>query len=98
MNRNDVLDFLREQKPLLEKEYHIDILGLFGSFARNEQNQESDIDIVYSTPKGSGLSFFQIVKLENELQHHFNRKVELVNFKYLNPLIKYKAEKEIVYV
>jgi predicted nucleotidyltransferase len=98
MDRQTILEYLKLQKPALERKYKMTGIGLFGSFARNEQDEESDIDIVYSMAEGERLSYFQVIELENQLKSYLKREVELVNFKYLNPIIKYKAEKEIVYV
>ena len=47
MNRNEVLQKLSTLKPLL-REDGIVLLGIFGSYARNEQSDESDIDILYT--------------------------------------------------
>jgi predicted nucleotidyltransferase len=98
MNRQTILEYLRLQKPALEQKYRMMSIGLFGSFARDEQDAGSDIDLVYTMPEGARLSYFQVIELENEIKSHFMRDVELVNYKYLNPIIKYKADKEIVYV
>lgn len=98
MTRQEVIGYLKNQKSELASKYFISKLGLFGSFARDEQNQASDIDIIYQLTEGKKLTYSQLFEIETELQKHFNRKIELVNFKYMNPLIKFKAEKEIVYV
>lgn len=98
MKRQEVLEYLKSQKADLEKKYFIRNIGLFGSFARNDQTQDSDIDIIYEVRDNKNLTFSQLFEIESKLQKKFNRKIELVNYKYMNPLIKYKAEKEIIYV
>ena len=46
MNRNNVLDILRAHKPTLAERFGVSGLALFGSFARDEAADESDIDIL----------------------------------------------------
>ncbi len=56
---------LQEQKPLLAEEYKVKEIGIFGSFARGEQVEESDVDILvgFSEP----ISFFRFIDLEDHL-------------------------------
>lgn len=60
--------------------------AVFGSFARGEENDKSDIDLLieYSTPH----SLFDILKLETELSNATSRKVDLVEYGSIKPSIK----------
>ena len=60
--------------------------GIFGSYARGEQRKNSDIDILFESPKK--LSLFGLVKLENSLKDKLKKKIDLVTYKSLSPLIK----------
>lgn len=42
----EIIDILKLNKQALSKRYHISNLGLFGSFARGDFNEQSDIDIL----------------------------------------------------
>jgi len=97
LNQRSIIDFLKEHKLDYNKKYSIDKLGLFGSFATNNDSVKSDVDIVYET-SSRGLSFSQLDELENELENAFSKKIDLINFKYMNPLIKRKVLKDIIYV
>ena len=44
--KDQILDFLSQNKKLLRDQYHIIRIGLFGSYARDEQNIDSDLDIL----------------------------------------------------
>jgi len=67
--------------------------GVFGSYVRGEQKKNSDIDILIEPTKGMGLEFVGVkLELENEL----GRKVDLVTYKGIHPLIKRKILKEEV--
>jgi hypothetical protein len=98
MRKEDIIKYLALQKDYFYTQYHISSLGLFGSYSRNEQTESSDIDIVYLLSENQKLSYFQLFDIEQQLQNKKKKKVELVNFKYMNPIIKYKAEKDIIYV
>ncbi len=59
--------------------------GIFGSYARGEQNKNSDIDILVEPPRGIGIGF---VGIKFELEDKLGKKVHLVTYKYLHPRIK----------
>ncbi|MCF2490579.1 nucleotidyltransferase family protein [Dyadobacter sp. CY347] len=58
---------------------------VFGSFARNEENDDSDIDLMIDA---SGLTMFDILRIEDELQSIFRRKFDLVEFKAVKSSIR----------
>ena len=98
ITQEKILEYLLNQREEFINKYHINKFGLFGSFARNEQTENSDIDIVYILEKDKNITYFMLFELEKQLEEHFNRKVDLINYKYINPIIKYKSEKDIIYV
>lgn len=67
------------------KKNNIKRAGIFGSYARGEQKKNSDIDILIEPAKGMGFGFFGMNDL---LEEKLGKKVHLVTYKYLNPLIK----------
>ena len=58
--------------------------AVFGSFARNEETDQSDIDLLIDV---KGMTMFDILRLEDELQSICNRKIDLVEYKAVKPLI-----------
>ncbi|MDZ7741047.1 MAG: nucleotidyltransferase family protein [Bacteroidota bacterium] len=65
----DIENKLKKLKPILHQQYHVDRIGFFGSYSRNEQKSGSDIDILVSFGKPLGWEFFDLQEfLENELQ------------------------------
>ena len=46
LNRQDILTFLLQNRALLTNQYNVEKIGIFGSFARNEQREDSDIDLI----------------------------------------------------
>ena len=97
LNKNLIIDYLKQHKNNFNEKYSINKLGLFGSFATNNNSTNSDIDIVYETTS-KDLTFKQMYQLEDELNSYFQRDIDLVNLNYMNPLIKRTAIKDIVYV
>ena len=88
---NTILDYLKEHK----KEYTeigIDIIGVFGSYAKSTNTKDSDIDILYDTKKGiEGLH-------DKKLEATFNTKVDLASKKYLKPYVKNEIMKDLKYL
>lgn len=97
LSQNIIIDYLRQHKTDFNDKYSISEIGLFGSFATNKNTDDSDIDIVYKT-SSKGLTFAQVSQLEDELHIEFGKDIDLVNLDYMNPLIKRKAIKDIIYV
>ena len=65
--------------------------GIFGSYARGEAKKTSDIDLIIEPRKDMGLSF---IRLQIELQDKLKRKVDLLTYKSVNPLLREKILKE----
>ena len=95
-NKEDILLAIKKSQNKIES-FGVKRLGLFGSFARKEQDLESDIDLLVEFKPGKKtfdnfihLSFL----LENLLEHH----IELVTSESLSPYIKPHIMKEVEYV
>lgn len=59
------------------KQYKVKEIGLFGSFARNEMTDKSDIDVLVEYSRGTTL--FDIAKMHLDLEEKIGRKVDLVD-------------------
>jgi hypothetical protein len=68
--------------------------GIFGSFVRGEQKKNSDIDILAEIPMN--INLFDFVGIKLELEDELRRKVDLVEYKAIKPLIKNRILKEEV--
>lgn len=97
LKKSSITEYLEQHKENFIKNYSIKKIGLFGSFANSNNTLNSDIDIVYETST-KDLTLSQLFAIEDELKKQFNRNIDLVNLKYMNPLIKRKALKDIIYV
>jgi len=94
MTKEDILSFLREHKQELQNKYAITRIGLFGSYARNEATEESDIDLAITSLKKD---FFLREDLREYLQNHFNTSVDIGYLDSFRTLYKNKISKEILY-
>ena len=96
-SKNLILSVIREHKPQLIS-FGVNKIGLFGSYARNEQQQQSDIDILVDFEPEKE-TFDNFMNLYNYLEELFsNEKVEVVTVNGLSPYIEKYILKEVNYV
>ena len=69
--------------------------GIFGSFARGEAKKGSDIDILIEV-KAKKFSLLDLIRLEMELEKKLRRKVDLLTYKSIHPLLKNRIFSEEV--
>ncbi|GAB2529894.1 nucleotidyltransferase family protein [Spirosoma aerophilum] len=98
VNQEYILETLRANRDRLRKEFGIERIGLYGSFARNEETEKSDIDLVYSLEKGRTLPWTEKERFYRILRRRLHRKIDLVDRRFMNPFIEYKMEKDVIYV
>lgn len=79
--------------PTLKK-YGVKKAGIFGSYVRGEQKNRSDIDILIQPPKDMGLLGF--VHVKHELEEKLKKKIDLVSYNGIHPLLKNQILKEEV--
>lgn len=96
MNKTIILDFLRDHKSELNERYGVVKIGLFGSYARDEQNEESDIDVAVELSKDKK-NIHTFLSLKRELENSFGKRVDLGIESTLKPILKKYILKEIIY-
>ncbi len=94
--KRDVLSLIAEHQDKL-KPFSVKKLGLFGSFVRDEQNAESDIDFLVEFEPDQK-TFDNFIHLSFFLEDTLNRRVELITRESLSPYIGPQILKEIEYV
>ncbi len=92
--KDSIINFLKQNKQIIQEKYDVNKIGLFGSFARDEATKDSDIDILVDM-KSSFDNFFE---LKYFLEDAFKRKVDLGKEKNLRLLVKEQIKKELIYV
>lgn len=92
----DCINKLKDFKAKFGMKYGIEKLGIFGSVARSENTEQSDIDIVVEVRKPS-LSL--MYELREALKALFGCEVDLVRYREsLRPLFKANIQNDVIYV
>jgi predicted nucleotidyltransferase len=92
----DIKQWLSQNKSLLQERYKVQELGVFGSYIRQEQTEDSDVDVLVEFSETPSLLKF--VNLENYLSDNLGVKVDLVHKAGLKPRIGERILAEVVYL
>ena len=93
--REEILASLGAAKAELQKRFRVRALALFGSYARNQQTEKSDVDILVEVDPSIGLGF---VSLADELERRLQQKVDLVSSRAVKPSRWRLIEPDLIYV
>ena len=97
LTKEEIINVLRQQKDLLQKKFYVKSIGIFGSFARNEANEKSDIDFLVEIDAPLQIYVSNRLALSDYLQNLFQREVDLANPDSLKPHYKTRILKQAVY-
>ena len=89
---------LEALKPVLEKDFQVVTVGVFGSYCRGEQTRKSDVDVLVEYASDANIGLFKYVDLELFLSDQLGVKVDLVMKDGLKPSLKDQILDEVVYV
>ena len=89
----EILVTLREQHALLRQLYPIHRLALFGSWARGDAREDSDVDVMVEVDPSIGLRF---VDLGDDLEKALGRRVDLVSRRAIKPSLWERIEPELI--
>ena len=92
----EIMQWLVQHKLLLQERYKVSELGIFGSYVRQEQTENSDVDLLVEFSETPSLLKF--VNLENYLSDSRGVKVDLVHKKGLKPRIGERILAEVIYL
>lgn len=90
----EAIELLRSHEKKIKKEFGVKRIGVFGSFARGEQRETSDVDILVEFEKPT---FDNFMNLAFFLEDLFQRKVDLVTPNSLSPYIGPYVKAEVVW-
>jgi uncharacterized protein len=88
-----ILATLREQRKVLSRRYPIQRLALFGSWARGDAREDSDVDVLVEVDPSIGLRF---VDLGDELEKALGRRVDLVSRRAIKPSLWERIEPDLI--
>ncbi len=85
MEQSNLEQIVKEALPVLEKA-GVTKAALFGSYVRGDNTTNSDVDILVDLPRGKTL--FDLVGLKQDLEEVLQKKVDVVEYEGLHPLLK----------
>ncbi len=91
-----VFEILKKHEDIIKHKYGVKKIGVFGSFARGEEEKDSDVDILVEFKNGYEI-FDNYMELKFFLEDLFERKVDLVTTEALRPQLKEDILKEVNY-
>lgn len=95
MTLKSIISFLHEHKDELQRDYHVEQIGVFGSYAKHLEKEDSDIDFFV---KFSQKSYRNLTKLYSYFEKAFDTKVDIITeHKNMRPSLKREIERSIVY-
>jgi uncharacterized protein len=94
LNQKYILSYLREHKDFLESEFGVTKIALFGSFARNEEHPDSDIDLLMES---TSPTFTNQCLLKEHLETVFGRSVDVTYFDGVRSFYREYIDKDLIY-
>lgn len=94
---NQILLYLATNKSRFEKDYHLKKIGVFGSIARGEQDNKSDIDLIIEFEDNTPNLHSIKQQLREEIQTKFNLPVDICREKYIKPIFRNQILSEAKY-
>jgi hypothetical protein len=96
MTKDEILLFIKAHKKELQEKAGVLKIGLFGSFARGDAREDSDIDIAVELSDGNKAdNYFRLLHF---LEDNLHRKIDLGIESAIKPAVKEQVRKEIIYV
>ena len=95
MGKKEIIEILDNYKKEFAEKYGILKIGVFGSTARDEAGENSDVDVVVQI---SEPDLFMLVGIKNDLEERLRRPVDIVTYREkMNQFLKARIDKEAVY-
>jgi len=94
--KEQIINLLEKKKPEWQKKYAISELALFGSYARGDYNEDSDIDILVDF--SSRIDGYDYIRMAHELEDLFHHKIDMVSRKGIKPQYLPYVEKSLIHV
>ncbi len=89
-----VFSVLKKHRNEIITKYHVKRIGIFGSYAKGQQKEESDIDVLVEFQKPT---FDNFMELSFFLEDLFGKEVDLLTPKSLSPYMRPSVEKEVIW-
>jgi len=93
---NEIKEIVRRHQPELSRRYQIRVIGVFGSYARGEQQTESDVDLLVEVE--GPISLFELAGAQVYLSEILKLNVDLVPKEDVRPELKEHILSEAIYL
>lgn len=95
MTKNDVLNYLKEHYEEFHNRYSVEKIGIFGSYARDEATNDSDIDIFVKMQP----NMFDMIAIKEQIERDLHKKVDIIReHKNIKPFFLEMINKDLIYV
>jgi predicted nucleotidyltransferase len=98
LQQNEIINYLKTNKLRFAVQFNILKIGIFGSYARNEQTENSDIDILIEMQPETEDIFEKRLMLKELLSKHFSKPVDVCHLRAIKPLFRELILKDVIYV
>lgn len=97
-SQKQILDFISKSKPMLREKFYVSKIGLFGSYARQEQSANSDIDLIVEFDENTKDLYDIKIAIKKYFKSNLNLEVDLCREKYIKPRYRKRILNEAIYV
>lgn len=97
MTRNEILDFLKVHRDELRQAFGVQEIALFGSYARENATEDSDIDIAVELAD-AGKTLTNFFGLKRYLEEHLGKRIDLGIGSAMKPIVRKTAHKDMLHV
>ena len=95
LDKTNILNYLKEHYSEFKNKYNVEQIGLFGSYARDEATENSDIDIFVKMKP----SLFDMVAIKEQIENDLDKKVDIIReHKNIKPIFLKMIQKDLIYV
>ena len=92
----EIIEELKKLKPILREKFGIEEFAVFGSVARGDDNENSDIDIAIIKAKEK--DYFKMLDTVYFLKDKLNKKIDMGYYDSIRPIIRKRIDKDLIYV
>ena len=94
IDKINILNYLKEHYSEFKSKYNVEQIGLFGSYARDEATENSDIDIFVKMKP----SLFDMVAIKEQIENDLDKKVDIIReHKNIKPIFLKMIQKDLIY-
>jgi len=95
MTKNEIINYLKNHCQDFKNRYSVEKIGLFGSYARDEATEDSDVDIFVKMKP----SMFDMIAIKDQIEEDLHVKVDIIReHKNIKPFFLEMINKDLIYV